>query len=77
MSRIWLKCIVLDPESKDVIDRWEDHPLPETLQIKHLRSYLEQRFGEPLETDVGMPRASRSGLRAARRPKVPCCLRFH
>jgi hypothetical protein len=53
VSRIWLKCVVLDPESKNVIDRWEDHPLPEALQIKHLRSYLEQRFGEPLETDVG------------------------
>jgi hypothetical protein len=53
MSQIWLRCLIGDPESGEIIDRWDDQPLPETLEIKHLRSYLMQRFGEPLETDVG------------------------
>jgi hypothetical protein len=53
MSQIWLKCVIFDPDSGKVIERWEDHSLPEMLHIKHLRSYLEQRFGEPLETNVG------------------------
>ncbi len=51
MSQIWLKVIIFDPKSGEIIDRWVDQPLPETLQIKHLRSYLEQRFGAPLETN--------------------------
>jgi len=53
MGQIWLRCVIGDPKSGEVIDRWDDQPLPETLEIKHLRSYLMQRFGEPLETDVG------------------------
>jgi len=36
MSQIWLKCIIEDPESGNVIDRGGDYPLPESLQIKHL-----------------------------------------
>lgn len=35
-----------------IIESWADYPLHPSLQVKHLRSYLERRFGKPLETDV-------------------------
>src|SRR5262245_10743087 len=48
MEQIWLRCFLVDPKSGKVIERWDDHPLPPYLRVRHLRSFLEQRFGRPL-----------------------------
>lgn len=48
MNRIWLRCLVVDRASGKVVDKLDDYPLPAALALKHLWSYLDQRFGSPL-----------------------------
>src|SRR5262249_12838221 len=48
LMQFWLRRFVVDPKSGRVLERWDDHPLPPQLGVRHLRSYLEQRFGRPI-----------------------------
>ena len=47
MSQIWLKVIIFDPKSGEVIDRWEDQPL--------LRLFKLSIYGRILNKDLGRP----------------------
>ena len=56
MSRIWLRCLLVDPKTGKRLAQSDDELLPEELELRHLRSFLERRFGRPLPKGKGVTR---------------------
>src|SRR5262249_7300113 len=65
MMQLWLRCLLVDSKSRKLVGRWDDHPLPPQLEVRHLRSYLEQRFGPPISHGPDTLTDAGPGLRLA------------